>query len=99
MTRGPKPGTMTPERRAEISAATKARMADPAIRAKISRRTKDGLLAAQNGLFEIRDLRTAWKRARPEIRKRFLSETLDALWLDAELHRAAALAAEDSEVR
>jgi hypothetical protein len=94
--RGPKPGTMTAERRAAISAATKEKMADPAIRAKISRRTKDGILSAQGGLYELRDLRTAWKRAQPHIRRRFFSEVIDGLWLKADSDHPENLSISDS---
>lgn len=71
---------MSPEARARISEATKARMADPAVRARISKRTKEGMLAAAGGLRELRDLRSAWKYARPSVRKIFLDEVLAPLY-------------------
>ena len=72
--------TMSPEQRARISADTKIRMADPTVRERISKRTKEGLLAAAGGLRELRDLRIAWKYARPTVRKLFLDEVLTPLY-------------------
>lgn len=61
-------------RRAEISAATKLRMADPAVRQKI----KDGMRAASGEIAELHTLRTAWLAARPASRTRFLIELTNA---------------------
>lgn len=64
----------SPEIRARISAGTKAAMASPEVRARISQRTKEGLAAASGAMDEGRLLRTAWRAARPSVRKRFLEE-------------------------
>jgi hypothetical protein len=64
------------EERARISAETKARMADPAVRARISERTKAGMQAASGQLAELEPLRASWLQARPETRTRFLNEIL-----------------------
>ncbi|UFZ02932.1 hypothetical protein LQG66_27275 [Bradyrhizobium ontarionense] len=60
--------------RARISILTTARMADPAVRARISERTKAGMAAASGTVADLRLLRDAWGRARPEARARFLTE-------------------------
>ncbi|MBI5260882.1 MAG: hypothetical protein HY852_03570 [Bradyrhizobium sp.] len=65
---------MTPEERAKISEATKARMADPAVRQRI----RDGMQAASGEANELRALRAAWRDVRPAVRKRFLNEILAA---------------------
>jgi hypothetical protein len=67
---------MSKDQRARISAATKAAMEDPAVRARISERTKAGMLAASGQLLELRLLRDAWQRARSGTRTRFLNEIL-----------------------
>jgi hypothetical protein len=64
---------MTAERRAEISAATKARMASPEVRAHISQRTREGMARASGASDEMRLLWVAWNNARPSVRERFLS--------------------------
>jgi hypothetical protein len=67
----------TPEQRARIAEATKAAMADPAVREKVSRRTIEGLRNAASQLEpEWQQLRQAWGIARPAVRKRFLDEVL-----------------------
>lgn len=68
--------TWSLEKRARFSAETKARMKDPAVRARISERTKSGMLAASGQLAELRLLRDAWQCARPAARTRFLNEIL-----------------------
>ncbi|WP_024575933.1 MULTISPECIES: hypothetical protein [unclassified Afipia] len=65
---------MTPEQRARISEMTKARMANPEVRERISRRTKEAKAAAAAELPEWLMLRMAWTNARPGVRKRFLDE-------------------------
>ena len=59
-----------PARRAEISEATKIRMADPAVRQRI----KDGMAEASGEAAEIHLMRAAWKAARPAVRARFIAE-------------------------
>lgn len=59
-----------PAKRAEISKATKARMADPAVRQRI----KDGMREASGQMDELRMLRVAWRAACPAVRVRFLTE-------------------------
>lgn len=66
--------TKSPELRARISAATKAAMARADVRERISRRTKEGMAAASGAMDEGRLLRTAWRSARPSVRKRFLED-------------------------
>lgn len=51
-------------------------MADPEVRKRISDRTKEGMLAAAGMLPELAALRSAWRAARPAVRKRFLSELM-----------------------
>lgn len=65
---------MTDERRAEISQATKVRMADPAVR----RRIQDGMKSASGEAIELQTLRGAWLAARPAARKLFLAELTGA---------------------
>jgi len=65
---------MSAEERARISTETKARMANPAVRALISERTKAGMLAANGQLGELRLLRAAWQSVAPDTRIRFLNE-------------------------
>lgn len=62
--------TMTPEQRERVSAATRAAMADPMVRAKISARTIAGMHAATS--IEWRRLEAAWTNAGPDVRRRFL---------------------------
>jgi hypothetical protein len=65
--------SMTPEQRARISAATKAAMADPAVRQRIH----DGMRRASAvSLLELKSLRAAWLSAGASARKRFLDEIL-----------------------
>lgn len=61
-----------PARRAAISEATKAGMADPAVRERI----KQGMQKAADDRDEIRLLRVAWRASSPDVRKRFLAELL-----------------------
>ncbi len=64
-----------PARRAEISASTKQRMADPAVRERI----RDGMRRrADAELAEIEALRTVWIRTRPSVRARFIREVFEA---------------------
>lgn len=66
--------TWSAEKRARFSAETKARMEDPAVRARISERTKAGMQAASGELEELRLLRGVWQRLTPQTRRRFLNE-------------------------
>jgi len=52
------------------SARMTARMADPALRAKISETTRDAMAAP--GRHELAALRRAWLAARPTVRRQFL---------------------------
>lgn len=65
---------LSPEHRARISVATRAAMASPEVRKRISQRTKEGMAAASGAMDEARLLRTAWRTARPSVRKRFLEK-------------------------
>ncbi|MGY4472839.1 hypothetical protein [Bradyrhizobium sp. USDA 3364] len=67
-------GPLSEERRAQISAATKAAMADPSIRAKISERTRAGMAAASPIAGQIVLLRAAWLAAGAVARQRFITE-------------------------
>jgi hypothetical protein len=64
-----RPG-MTESERARISADTKARMANPAVRQRI----RDGMQANSGELNELRALRAAWRAVRPAVRNRFIHE-------------------------
>jgi hypothetical protein len=68
----------TPEQRARIAAGTKAAMANPEVRARISERTKLGILAASPQRRELVALSTAWSEARPGVRSRFIKEVFKA---------------------
>jgi hypothetical protein len=67
-----------PETLAALSAKMSIVMKDPDVRRKISEGTKAGLKNASGSIPELRELRTIWLRAPPAVRKRFLSEILDA---------------------
>lgn len=66
----------TDESRRALSQKVRASMADPEVRKRISDRTKEGMLAAAGMLPELAALRSAWRAARPAVRKRFLSELM-----------------------
>lgn len=66
----------SPDARRRIGEATRAAMASPAVRQKISERTKLGMKAM---LPEITKLREAWCSARPSARRAFLNEVLAPL--------------------
>ena len=61
---------MNAAERAKIGEATKARMADPAVRQRI----KDGMRRASGETLELRVLLQAWCAARPIVRSRFLNQ-------------------------
>ena len=61
-------------RSAEISERTKLRMADPEVRQRI----RDGMQAASGEAVELQMLRAAWLAARPIARKRSLAEITQA---------------------
>lgn len=66
-----------PEQRAKISEATRAAMADPAVRKRISDRTKAGMRAAEAAAVkELKGLQRAWRAAGPAARRRFLADLL-----------------------
>ncbi len=75
--------TTSDARRQLISARTKAAMARPEVRRRISERTKLGMAARATWGPELAALRCAWAGARPAARKRFLDEILEALYDDA----------------
>lgn len=76
-----KPGYRhSPEARQRIAEATRTAMADPAVREKISERTKIGM----GTLPELRRLRDAWQLARPSVRKAFIEEILAPLFTEPE---------------
>lgn len=58
------------KKRAEISEATKARMADPAVRQRI----RDGMRRASGEAAELQSIDEAWRAARPSARLRFLAQ-------------------------
>ena len=51
-------------------------MADPAVREKISNRTKEGMVKAYTPDRELADLTHAWNAARPSVRQSFLAQFL-----------------------
>jgi hypothetical protein len=61
---------MSAEHRANMTAAVRAAMRRPEVRARVSAATK----AAKAALSEqgARELRAAWRSASPDVRKRFL---------------------------
>lgn len=63
-----------PEKRRRASEKARAINTDPAMRAKISQRTKEGMLAAAGLAPELAGLREAWAAARPSVRAMFLTE-------------------------
>jgi hypothetical protein len=65
----------TPEKRAAHSLRIRVLMNEPAMRRKISERTKEGMQKAP-GTPELQMLRAAWAVAQPSTRKRFLDEIL-----------------------
>lgn len=60
------------DKRAAVSAATKARMADPAVRQRI----KDGMQVAAAQVEELRALRALWRATSSPTRVRFITELL-----------------------
>jgi hypothetical protein len=61
--------------RARIAEGTRAAMASPEVRRRISERTREGMLAASELQHsELHGLRTAWRAARPVARQRWLAE-------------------------
>jgi hypothetical protein len=61
---------MSAERRAAMSVVVREAMARPEVRQRVSERTRAGKAAAADGAE--RALRDAWRRAGPEVRRRFL---------------------------
>lgn len=74
---GKNSGEWTPERRAAHGELTRRKMRDPAVRAKISRRTREAM--AQKRAPELLALREAWSVASAATRTEFLSEILAVL--------------------
>jgi hypothetical protein len=72
----------TPEERKVQGELTKARMADPTVRQKISERTRAGMRAADLQIAgtaaEVSKLCTAWDEASSEARQKFLLMVLSA---------------------
>ena len=60
----------TPEKRAAFSQKMRAVMSDPAVRQKVSERTKEAMKSSP----DLKLLRLAWAAAQPSTRKRFLDE-------------------------
>jgi hypothetical protein len=69
-------GRHSPEARLRIAEATRAAMTSPAVRQKISERTKLGM----GTLPELSLLRAAWRGARPSVRRTFIEEVLSPLF-------------------
>jgi hypothetical protein len=75
----------SPERRRSIAVATRAAMADPAMRQKISEATKRGMAErVKETLPELAGLRAAWRGARPSVRRAFIGEVLAPLFKASE---------------
>lgn len=72
----------TPEARKAHGELTRAKMADPAVRHKISERTKAGMRAADPQIdatrAEISKLCTAWDEASSEARQKFVLRVVSA---------------------
>jgi hypothetical protein len=64
----------TPEKRAAHSERIRVLMNEPAMRRKISERTKEGMKKAPGTSPELQMLRGAWAIAQPSTRRRFLDE-------------------------
>jgi predicted RNase H-like nuclease (RuvC/YqgF family) len=73
-----KPGARhSPDALARIGSRTKAAMADPAVRQRISEQTKAGMRRkAQLRSTDMRHLRDAWNEAPAAVRRAFLTELL-----------------------
>lgn len=65
-----------------ISARTKAAMASPEVRKRISERTKLGMAARAQWAPELHALEKAWREAGPTARRRFLDGIFEALCCD-----------------
>jgi len=63
-----------PEHRANMVMAVRAAMVRSEVRARISERTKAGMLAASDGA--ARALREAWRLVTPQVRRQFLAVVL-----------------------
>ncbi|RNJ50290.1 hypothetical protein D1O30_12465 [Methylocystis hirsuta] len=70
---------MSDERRQLISKRTRAAMATPEVRKKVSDRTKVGIAARKEWSCELAALRVVWRAACPEARRRFIDEIFEAL--------------------
>lgn len=70
---------MSAERRQLISKRTRAAMAAPEVRKKISDGTKLGMAARKEWAPELHAIKTAWRDAGPIARRRFLDEIFAAL--------------------
>jgi hypothetical protein len=66
---------MTPESRARVGAATRAAMADPAVRQRI----RDGMKMAPEVKAEADRLNAAWAAARLSVRRDFLAAILSCV--------------------
>jgi hypothetical protein len=65
-------GTHDEATRALISARTRQAMAAPAVRQRISERTKAGMAAVSGSASERAALAFAWRLARPSVRRAFV---------------------------
>jgi hypothetical protein len=70
----------SPEVRRRIAGATRAAMAAPAIRQRVS----EGIKGGMGTLPELMRLRDAWRLARPSVRRTFVAEVLEPLFEPAE---------------
>ena len=70
---------MSDMRRQLISARTKAAMAAPEVRKRISERTKLGMAAKARWAPEFRELDKAWRAAGPIARHKFLDRLIGGL--------------------
>jgi hypothetical protein len=69
------------EGRLRIAEATRAAMAAPEVRQRISDRTKRGMKSLQP---ELERLRAVWLRARPSVRRMFVNHILAPLFAKKE---------------
>lgn len=68
---------MTAEERRKVAEATRIAMADPAVRQRISERTKAGMRRASAEAQQLEAIRAAWSAAGRQARRRFMLEIVD----------------------
>jgi hypothetical protein len=70
------PKTYSEAERVVIGQRTRERMASPAVREKISRRTREGLERSQQVAAQLAQLQAAWDGVPPIVRRKFLTQIL-----------------------